>query len=174
MCVNYFAKAHGIRFERSRGNARVGEGNIGDVPLLVARPQTFMNASGKSIGILLNKLKIIADDLIVIHDDLDLPVGRIRIRKGGSSGGHKGVQSIIGDIGTADFVRIRVGIGRPQQKTSRIEHEQDILDYVLGGFSSDERRILHDTFQRVNEAIECMITVGLVPAMNQYNAEPGK
>ena len=148
MCVNHFAKLHNIQFNKKKGDARVGEGIINDEPIIVAKPQTFMNASGKAVNALLSKLKLNADDLIVVHDDLDLPIGRIRIRKDGSSGGHKGIQSIISDIGTADFTRIRIGIGRPVDSEDRQDHEQ-VIDYVLSGFSPFEHTVIEKTIVRV-------------------------
>jgi peptidyl-tRNA hydrolase, PTH1 family len=128
-----------------------------------------MNASGKAVNALLSKLKLNADDLIVVHDDLDLPIGRIRIRKGGSSGGHKGIQSIISDIGTADFIRIRIGIGRPVDSEDRQDHEQ-VIDYVLSGFSAFERTVIEKTIIRVNEALDSLLQSGLVATMNIFNS----
>jgi peptidyl-tRNA hydrolase, PTH1 family len=169
MCVNHFAKLHNIQFSKKKENARVAEGIINDEPVIVAKPQTFMNTSGKAVNALLSRLKLNADDLIVVHDDLDLPIGRIRIRKGGSSGGHKGIQSIISDIGTADFIRIRIGIGRPDDNEDRQDHEQ-VIDYVLSGFSPFERMVIEKTIVRVNEALVSLLQSGLVPTMNTFNS----
>jgi PTH1 family peptidyl-tRNA hydrolase len=170
MCVNYFAKKHGIHFDKKKGNARIGQGEVNGVLVTVARPQTFMNASGKSVNSLLKMLKINSDDLIVIHDDLDLPLGRVRIRKGGSSGGHKGVQSIIGDTGSAEFIRVRIGIGRPDTNKSGEDNEDGVINYVLGSFSVDENFIIEKIIPWVNEAIECLIFDGLVSAMDRFNS----
>jgi peptidyl-tRNA hydrolase, PTH1 family len=170
MCVNYFARKHDIRFDKKRGNARIGEGEIDGIAVIVARPQTFMNNSGKSVNALIRKLKINSDDIIVIHDDLDLPLGRIRIRVGGSSGGHKGIESIIGETGTAEFVRIKIGIGRPDEKNSGDEGKQNIISYVLGGFSANEHLIIKMVVTKVSEAIECLTISGLVPAMDRFNS----
>jgi|WetSurMetagenome_2_1015567.scaffolds.fasta_scaffold16646_5 peptidyl-tRNA hydrolase, PTH1 family len=169
MCVNHFAKLHNIQFSKKKGDARVAEGIINDEPVIVAKPQTFMNASGKAVNALLSRLKLNADDLIVVHDDLDLSIGRIRIRKGGSSGGHKGIQSIISDIDTADFIRIRIGIGRPDDSEDRQDHEQ-VIDYVLSGFSPFERAVIEKTIVRVNEALDSLLQSGLVPTMNTFNS----
>jgi PTH1 family peptidyl-tRNA hydrolase len=170
MSVAHFAKAHSLRFDRRRGNARVAEGEVGGTSIVLARPQTFMNASGQAVNALLRKLKVTPEDLIVVHDDLDLPLGRIRVRGGGSSGGHKGVQSIIGDIGTADFVRVRVGIGRPAGAGGADQREEDVIDYVLSGFTGDDRLVLSRTIGRVSEVLEYLIGRGLVEAMNKFNA----
>ena len=169
MSLARFARAHGLRFDRRRGNARVAEGEVGGISIVLARPQTFMNDSGQAVNALLRKLKVTSRDLIVVHDDLDLPLGRIRVRGGGSSGGHKGVQSIIGDIGTAEFVRVRVGIGRPP-RTERGTGRDDVIDYVLSGSSPRERLVLAKAIGRVTEVIEYLIGHELAEAMNRFNA----
>ncbi len=130
MCVSHLARINKIPFDKKQGNARTGIGNIAGNRVVLARPQTYMNASGESVSALLRKLNITPSDLIVIHDDLDLPPGKIRLRLGGSSGGHKGIDSIIARIGTQDFYRVRVGIGRPDtgEDTAR---EDAVIAYVL-------------------------------------------
>jgi PTH1 family peptidyl-tRNA hydrolase len=170
MCVNYFAREHHILFSKKKGNARVGEGEVDGIPVLLARPQTYMNASGNAVGSLIHKLKITLDNLIVIHDDLDLPVGRIRIRVGGRSAGHKGIESILRDIGSPEFIRIRVGIGRPPRTDDIEQGERDIIAYVLSDFTMEERLIINRTVPRVSEAIRCLLVESLENAMNRYNA----
>ena len=113
MCLNRFARKHGIRFARKQSQARIGEGEITGTKLILARPQTMMNLSGNSISRLVKRYKIDPADMIIIHDDLDLPLGKIRVRQGGRSAGHKGIESIIACLENSDFIRIRVGIGRP-------------------------------------------------------------
>ena len=171
MAVAYIAKSFGMHFDKRKGEARIAEGNINDVPVVLARPQTYMNASGKAVSTLLGKYKLTFDDLIVIHDDLDLPVGRIRIRKGGSSGGHKGIQSIIENVGSPEFLRVRVGIGRPTGEASR-ERENGVIDYVLGDFSREERTIIEDSIPRVAEAVTSIIVDGFEKAMSKFNVAP--
>ncbi|MFH1382885.1 MAG: aminoacyl-tRNA hydrolase [Chloroflexota bacterium] len=166
MCLNYFARRHGIKFDKKQGKARIGLGKINGEAVVLARPQTFMNLSGESVGLLARKYDISLDDLIVIHDDLDLPLGKIRIRRGGKSGGHKGVGSIIGELGSPDFTRIRVGISRPATDES---DETDIKDYVLGDFSREEKKIIDEVIPKVTEAILCLLTAGLTAAMNKFN-----
>ena len=95
MCLNYFARTQGIQFDKKQGKARIGTGEVAGNKVVLARPQTYMNQSGQSVSRLVKKFNISLDDLLVIHDDLDLPLGKIRIRQGGSSGGHKGIESII-------------------------------------------------------------------------------
>lgn len=169
MVVNHLAKSHGMHFDRSRGEARVAEGKIGDVPVMLARPQTYVNLSGKSVSALLRKLGLSPADVLVVHDDLDLPVGRIRIRKGGSSGGHNGIRSIIAEIGTPEFVRVKIGIGRPSRDSS-LATDSDVKDYVLSDFSIDEKPLIQRAIERAAEAVECLLAHGITEAMNKYNA----
>ncbi len=127
-----------------------------------------MNLSGQSVSQLVKKFKLGLDDLIVIHDDLDLPLGKLRIRRGGSSGGHKGIESIISELGSQDFIRLRVGIGRPTTNATEIS-EADIIKYVLGDFTPEEKKTISQVIPEVSEAILCLLTEGLVAAMNSYN-----
>lgn len=169
-CLNHFARMQGIRFDKKQGRARIGMGEVAGSKVVVARPQTYVNLSGQSVSRLVKKFKIDFTDLVVIHDDLDLPLGKIRIRYGGSSGGHKGVESIISELGSQDFIRIRVGIGRPTPTGSHVEvSEADIIAYVLSGFTPDEKQIITQVIPSVNEAILCLLTDGLTSAMNKYN-----
>ncbi len=171
MAVAHLAKSCGMHFDKKKGDARIAEGTIADTPVVLARPQTFMNASGRSVSALLRAFGLTAEDLIVVHDDLDLPTGRIRIRKGGSSGGHKGIQSIIDSIGSADFSRIRVGIGRPPSAEARAEHEKAVVGYVLSDFDRDERLIMDQVIPKVAEAVTCLLAEGIVAAMNTFNRQ---
>jgi peptidyl-tRNA hydrolase, PTH1 family len=170
MCLGHLAKVQKIRFDRKQGQARTGIGNIAGYRVVLARPQTFMNASGESISTLLRKLYVAPSDLIVIHDDLDLPIGKIRLRLGGSSGGHKGIDSIIARTGSRDFYRVRVGIGRPDTAESTAsDRETAVIAYVLSDFTSDEKIIIDKTLPAVSEAISCLLSEGLEAAMNKYN-----
>ena len=170
MCVSYLAKKHNIPFDRKQGHARTGIGNIGRYKAVVARPQTYMNASGESVNALLKRLNVKPSDLIVIHDDLDLPVGKIRLRLGGSSGGHKGIDSIIARIGTRDFYRIRVGIGRlDDSESSDAAKEKAVIDYVLSDVTSEEKKIIDEIIPQVSDAIGNLLAEGLTAAMNRYN-----
>jgi PTH1 family peptidyl-tRNA hydrolase len=168
MCVSHLAKKYKINFDRKQGHARTGIGNIGRNKVVVARPQTYMNASGESVSALLQRLHISPADLIVIHDTLDLPTGKIRLRLGGSSGGHKGIDSIISHIGTQDFCRVRVGIGRPEMENPPAK-EEAVIDYVLNDFTSDEKKIIDETIPKVSEAIAFLLTQGINAAMNKHN-----
>ena len=170
VCLNHFARMQGIRFDKKQCKARIGLGEVAGSKVVVAKPQTYMNRSGQSVGLLVGKFDVSPDDLLVIHDDLDLPVGKIRIRQDGSSGGHKGVGSIITELGSQNFIRIRVGIGRPVKNEGFTElSEADIKAYVLSDFTPDEKQAITQVIPRVSEAILCLLTEGPVAAMNRYN-----
>ncbi len=170
ICLSHFARTQGIRFDKKQGCARIGTGEVADSKVVVAKPQTYMNLSGQSVSRLIKKFDINLDDLLVIHDDLDLPLGRIRIRYGGGSGGHNGVDSIINALGSQDFIRLRVGIGRPVKNEDSTEPSDDeIITYVLSDFTPDEKQAITQVIPKVTEAIYCLLTEGLTSAMNRYN-----
>jgi len=170
ICLKELAKANGIRFDKKQCLARTGSGFICHHQVILARPQTYMNLSGQSVSRLARKHNIVPENIIVIHDDLDLPLGKIRIRKGGSSGGHKGVDSIIGKLGYSDFVRIKIGIGRPLSDESYISSDKtEVIDFVLGDFKEGELKIVKQVASKANRAICCLISEGLPQAMNKFN-----
>ena len=166
MCLNRFAKQHKIAFEKKQGRARVGIGEAGGQSVVLARPQTYMNASGEAVGYLVDRYKAEMGDLIVIHDDMDLPVGKIRIRQGGRSAGHKGIESIIYYLDNPDFIRVRVGIGKPEANGDK---DSEVIGFVLNNFTDEEAKIIEPVIDRVSEALLCLITAGLEPAMNIFN-----
>ena len=167
-CLNHFARLHHIRFWHRQCHARVGVGKISGEKLLLARPGTYMNLSGKSVTCLVRKHKIPLGDLLVIYDDLDLPLGKIRLRQSGSSGGHKGMNSIISALGNEGFPRIKVGIGRPQVDGQSLG-EDAIVNYVLSDFSRQEKAVIKPVIARVAEAIDCFLNQGITEAMNKFN-----
>ncbi|MFQ6121763.1 MAG: aminoacyl-tRNA hydrolase [Dehalococcoidales bacterium] len=170
MCLGYFAKQQGIRLDKKQGQARIGTGEVAGNKLIVARPQTHMNLSGESVSRLVKKFNISLNDLLIIHDDLDLPLGKIRLSQGSGSGGHKGVDSIITHLGSQDFPRIRIGISRPSIIEGSVEtREADIVAYVLSDFTPDEKKTITQVMPKVGEAILCLLTEGLTAAMNKYN-----
>lgn len=170
VCLNHFARTQGIPFDKKQGKARIGVGEVAGGKVVLARPQTYMNLSGESVSRLIKRFNINLDDLLVVHDDLDLPLGKIRIREGGGSGGHKGIESIISYLGSQDFLRLRVGIGRPTATEGATEFsDADTIAYVLSDFTSQERQIITTVIARVSEAIHCLLTQGLTAAMNKYN-----
>ena len=170
MCVSRFAREHKIRFDKKQGLARTGRGEIAGEPMVLARPQTYMNNSGASVSRLMERYKTGLADLIIIHDDLDLPTGKIRIRQGRGSGGHRGIESIIAHLGNGDFCRIRVGIGRPDiAEDSPGDKEQAVIDYVLRNFTRREKKVINGVIPEVSRALLCLLTEGIDAAMNRYN-----
>lgn len=159
-CINRFARRHGIAVRKRRGKAKLGMGEVGGVQVVVAKPQTYMNLSGQAVGQLVREFGVAVGDVVVVYDDLDLPLGKLRIRERGGSGGHKGVASIIERLGSEEFPRIRVGIGRPQG---------DVVSYVLSEFTLEERRVVTEVVGRVSDVIGSILTEGVEAAMNRYN-----
>jgi len=168
LCLNYFARLHSIRFDHRQCRARVGIGEVRGGKLLLAKPGTFVNLSGSSVACLAHKHDIPLSDLLVIYDDLDLPLGKIRLRQSGSSGGHKGMNSIISALGSEAFPRIRVGIGRPQAEEQSI-NEDAIVNYVLSDFSRQEEATIKSVIATVAEAIDYFLTQGIEAAMSKFN-----
>ena len=170
MCLNHLTKRLGIKLEKKQGQTRTGTGKTAGNKLLVARPQTSMNLSGQAVKWLVKKFNLNLNDLIIIHDDLDLPTGKIRLSQGSRSGGHKGVDSIITQLGGADFIRVRIGISRPPDTESPFaDKEAEVIDHVLNDFTPEEKLIINKIIPEVSEAILCLIAEGLTSAMNKYN-----
>ena len=170
MCLNYFARTQGIRFDKKQCKARVGLGAVAGSKVVLARPQTYMNLSGLAISLLVKRHNINPDDLLIIHDDLDLPLGKIRIRQDGGSGGHRGIGSITSCLGDSSFLRIRIGIGRPDTQVSSVkDREAEIIDYVLSDFTPAEKKIVTQVISEASQAILCLLNEGLTAAMNKYN-----
>jgi PTH1 family peptidyl-tRNA hydrolase len=162
MVVDRLADDLGIRIARSQFDALTGDGSISGRRIMLAKPQTYMNLSGRAVSGLLNFYKLEMDNLIVIHDDLDLPFETVRIKKGGGHGGNKGVMSIINQLGSPDFVRVRMGIGKPARKEMTDDH-------VLGRFNPEEMKALPDILVRAADAVEAILKAGLAAAMNEFN-----
>ena len=161
-CVNRLAKQNDISIDKRQCRARTGVGTIAGSDLILAKPQTYMNRSGESVSLLVRRFNVAPEDLLIIYDDLDLPLGKIRLRPEGSSGGHKGMESIIACLGHESFSRLRVGISRPQG-------EHDTIDHVLGKFSPSEKDLVEETIRIAAEAACCYLTDGITAAMNKYN-----
>jgi len=159
-CIDYLAEQHHITVTRKRFSALLGEGVISGQRLILAKPQTFMNESGKAVQPIIHWYKIIPQHILVIYDDLDIPLGRIRLRADGSSGGHRGINSIITETGSQAFNRLRVGIGRPVG---------DAVDHVLNGFSPDEELVINRLFAQLDPIVDCYLREGITSAMNRYN-----
>jgi PTH1 family peptidyl-tRNA hydrolase len=145
-----------------RGMAWRGSGRLGSELLELAGTLDWMNLTGPPLKGFLREYSLTADDLILIHDDLDLDLGRLRIKQAGGHGGHNGIKSVIEAIGTPEFVRIKIGIGRPAPR-------QDSADYVLQAFTREEVGVLNPCLDRAVDALECLIHRGTAAAMNQFN-----
>jgi PTH1 family peptidyl-tRNA hydrolase len=160
-CLDRLAQAHGLSFTQRRVKASLALGKIADVRVVLARPLTYMNLSGQAVRPLVSFYKLSLEDILVIHDDLDLPLGTTRLRPEGGSGGHKGIRSIIEALGSQAFPRLRVGIGRPPGN--------DAVSYVLSDFTADEQITLESVYERVVAAAELFLREGIEAAMNAYN-----
>jgi PTH1 family peptidyl-tRNA hydrolase len=164
-CVDRLAKVHGLEFDELKNKARLARGRIAGRRAILAKPQTYVNLSGEAVGPVSRFFKVPPQDTLVIYDDLDLPQGTVRLRPGGSSGGHNGLKSIIEHLGTDGFPRLRVGIGRPPGR-------MEPAAYVLQDFAADELEVMEEVYQRVLAAVEVYITEGIAEAMNRFNASP--
>ncbi|MEL7645186.1 MAG: aminoacyl-tRNA hydrolase [Anaerolineaceae bacterium] len=155
-----------INLKRVKFRCQIGEGKLDGIPLIIAKPLTYMNDSGSAVSSLLHYFKVPLERLLVIHDDLDLPLGVLRLRPGGGSAGQRGMQSITEKLGTSAFPRLRFGIGRPPGR-------MDPADYVLEKFRPSEQELLRMTLDQAAAAAQTFIRDGLEKAMNQFNGEVG-
>ncbi len=165
LLLDALAEKHSIELSKKGLKSLYGRGTIGKEDVLLAEPQTFMNLSGEAVGGLLRFFKIPFENLIVFHDDLDLPFGKIRIRLRGGHGGHKGIQSIIENLAFNEFVRLKMGIGRPENPG------QDPADFVLQSLSDGEKKEFREMISRTVEVAECVLLEGPQEAMNRYHIE---
>jgi PTH1 family peptidyl-tRNA hydrolase len=156
------ARKRGIQFRKRRSGAQVGEGRVGRKKFILAKPLTYMNKSGVAVRKLVKASGIPLERLVVVHDDLDLSCGQLKIKEKGGHGGHKGVQSIMEELGSADFLRVKIGIGKP-------ESPEQGADYVLSPFAADERTPIKKSIEQAAEAIEAIIASGKDKAMTTYN-----
>jgi PTH1 family peptidyl-tRNA hydrolase len=163
MVLENLAGQQEVVLKQKSFNAIWGKGKITGKNVILALPQTYMNLSGTSVRNLLAYFKADINDLIVVHDDLDLPFGTIRFKTGGGNAGHKGLASIVDNLGSADFMRVRLGIGKPQDK-SRVE------GYVLEPFNKEEQSVLPDIITMAANAIPEIIVSGIQMAMGKYHS----
>jgi PTH1 family peptidyl-tRNA hydrolase len=166
--VDALATAHQIPFSQKHSRALVATGRISGLEVAIAKPQTYMNLSGDSVVALLARHRVRLPMMLVVYDDMDLPIGKVRLRGSGSAAGHNGLQSIIDKLGTNDFPRLRIGIGRPQEE-SDASAAPDPVDHVLGVFLPGEIEPVETAVTRAVSAIECFLTDGLTTAMNTFN-----
>lgn len=162
LVIDRLAERHQVTVSRQRHRALFGRGRILGEDCLLVKPQTFMNDSGDAVRRLLMFYRVPPADVLLVCDDLNLDLGVMRLRRGGSDGGHKGVRSVIDYLDTDQIARLRLGIGRPAGPNA--------IDYVLSPFARSEREQVQEMRDRAVEAVECVLRDGLETAMNRYNA----
>ena len=165
LAIDSFAAKHGARIDRARFKALVGEVTVQGKRILLMKPQTFMNLSGEAVGEAARFYKITAEHIIVLSDDLSLDVGRLRVRRKGSDGGHNGLKSIREHLGSEDYPRIKIGVG---QKPHR---EYDLADWVLSSFSKEELSQLEQAYSRIHQGIELLVQGDTDGAMQLCNGK---
>ncbi len=161
--INKVAKLTNIELKGRKYKSRMGEGKILDNEVILAKPMTYMNLSGEAVELLVRNFQVNLTDLLVVYDDVDLELGKIRIRKKGSAGGHNGVNSIIEKLDSQEFPRIRIGIGSPPP-------DFKFRDYVLSKFTEEENEIIESTIEKAAQTVICTIKEGIDVAMNKYNS----
>ena len=167
MVADLLAERIGTRFKRDRSRAAVATGRLAGFPVTLAKPQPFMNLSGGPVASLRSFYKLPPDQIVVVHDELDIPFGTVRLKLGGGDNGHNGLRSVTAALGTRDYYRVRVGIGRPPGR-------MDAADFVLHDFSAAERKQLPELLSRSADAVETLLQHGLTAAQNEFHAAPGE
>ena len=167
-------RAAGIKYDRKKCLARIGTGDVSGSPVVLARPQTYMNNSGESVARLCHTYSITPEDVVVIHDELDLPPGVIRLKAGGGSGGHLGVESVAKHLDDPGFTRVRIGIGRPEGTgvnplLKLFSKDRGVVRYVLSEFAPEEQEEMSLAVRRAVAATQCLLGEGLEKAMNLFN-----
>jgi PTH1 family peptidyl-tRNA hydrolase len=171
LAVDRIADDCGVVVSNRRGRALTAKVRLAGQDVLLAKPETFMNLSGLSVAALVEELEISPEDMIVLYDELALPLGTIRIRERGSANGHNGVKSISGVLGTEEWLRIRIGVGKPALADGR-EIKAGGRDYLLSPFRKQELAVLDEVLDRVEDAVEMVLTQGVGVAMNEFNRRP--
>ena len=165
MVLDRLAAAVGIALGESKFQGRFGQGELGRTRLLLLGPETYMNASGEAVSAAARFYKVPPEGLLVLHDELDLPFGRLQLKRGGGTGGHNGLESIVEQFGTPDFARLRFGIGKPAGPNAK----ERVVGHVLHDFSSEEKEGLGPLLERSVEMAQAWVTLGLAEAMNRHN-----
>ncbi len=160
--IDYIAEKEGISITTGKHKALVGTGYMEGEKVLLVKPQTFMNLSGESLRPIMDFYKLEPEDFLIIFDDIHLDVGRLRIRRKGSAGGHNGIKSIVSHLGSMDFPRIKIGVGEKPKG-------YDLADYVLGHFTKGEQEILAERFDDVYDAAKLIAAGDITEAMNRHN-----
>jgi PTH1 family peptidyl-tRNA hydrolase len=162
--VDLWAKSLGARLDRRRFQGRFTRARFQSADVILLRPMTYMNRSGESIRACVDFFNLQTENVLLVHDDVDLPVGRVKVVRGGSAGGHKGVLSAIQHLGTHEFPRIKVGVGRPRHIGESVE------DHVLKSFYRDEKEVVEEVIQVATQACELIVDSGIDVAMNHINS----
>ncbi len=160
MVVHLIAGRIGERFRSHKSGCMVAEGRLGLSKVALARPMSYMNLSGRPVRLLMDFYKVPLERLVVVHDEMDIGFGEVRIKNGGGTAGHNGLKSLASNLSSKDFTRVRVGVGRPRN---------DAVDHVLDRFSSSERKVLDDLLADAADAVEAVITDGVDRAMTEIN-----
>jgi PTH1 family peptidyl-tRNA hydrolase len=160
--VDHLAATCGLHFDEQRNRAALARGRVEEAGVALVKPQTYMNLSGEAVGAVARFFKVPPERTLVIFDDLDLPLGTLRLREQGGAGGHRGMASVIAHLGTRDFPRMRIGIGRP---AGQMPPEA----YVLQDFSADEKGLMEQTYERAVDAVRVTLREGFQMAMNRFN-----
>ena len=163
MAADRLVEKRSLKCNRLRFRALTEVIDFGGARVLLMKPQTYMNLSGEAVGEAARFYKIPADHVVVISDDISLPLGKIRVRASGSAGGHNGLKNIIAHLGTDAFPRVKVGVGAPENP------EHDIIDWVVGNFSAQEKKIIEEALDKALAAAECIIEKNVTEAQNRYN-----
>jgi peptidyl-tRNA hydrolase, PTH1 family len=171
LAVDRIAEDCGVMLTNRRGKALTARAKLAGQDVLLAKPETFMNLSGLSVAALIQEFEISAEDIIVLYDELALPLGTIRIRERGSANGHNGVKSISGVLGTEEWLRVRIGVGKPALEDGR-EIKAGGRDYLLSPMRKQELAVLDEVLDRVRGAVEVVLTEGVGAAMNKFNRRP--
>ncbi len=161
-CLDALAERYGIRLRQRGRHAIFAEGTLEGTPAVLAKSRTYMNQSGAAARYLLDRFHATPEELLVVHDEMDLPVGTLRLRASGGAAGHHGIESIIAAVGTQGFPRLRIGAGRPA-------NHGDAISHVLGPFTSLEAEVMRGTLERAVEAVACAVQLDLETAMNRFN-----
>ena len=162
LCVDGLSKRAGIALSQRRSSVVLGQGQVERESVVLAKPRTYMNRSGDALAYLVARFGVAPADILVVYDDMDLPLGKLRLRAAGSAGGHRGMRSIIDALGSQEVPRMRIGIGRPLPDSDGVEH-------VLGDFTKDEQTAVRETLSAAQDAVLDVIAHGLEWAMNHYN-----
>ena len=162
LAADALEKRTGVKFNKLKYRALTGEVTLGGQRVLVVKPQTYMNLSGEAVKLAGGFYKIPPERILVLYDDVSLPLGKLRIRASGSAGGHNGIKNIIAHLGTDAFPRIKVGVGAPQR-------EDGLVDWVIGSFTASERKGVDAAIDKALDAAECVIEKGVSEAQNRFN-----